>query len=148
MATARIVFGTLSLLLLTNSSWSQPPVPSSPTSRPVFSPYLNLVRRDAPPGINYFGIVRPQLATQNSLQLLQQQINGGQQQQMQFAGQSVINPDLPSTGQQVFFLNTGGYFLNSRAGVGPINPALSTRGGIPTSIIPTPTRPTAPRRSR
>src|SRR5688500_1448403 len=31
--------------------------------RPVVSPYLNLARRDVNPAVNYYGIVRPQLAT-------------------------------------------------------------------------------------
>ncbi|MDB5311328.1 MAG: hypothetical protein JWO38_5530 [Gemmataceae bacterium] len=112
---------------------AQPPTPVSPVSRPAYSPYLNLVRRDAAPGINYYGLVRPQLATQNNLQMLQQQIATTQQQ---IAGQALVNSTLPITGQQTFFLNTGGYFLNSRAGIGPTNLTVATRGGPTTTVRP------------
>lgn len=124
------------LVFLTSTAAGQPPVPISPAQRPVFSPYLNLVRRDAPPGINYFGIVRPQLAAQSSLLMLQQQLAAGQQQ-LQMMGQSAANPDLPVTGQQTFFLNTGGYFLNNRAGMGPVNQSFNTRSTRSNPVQPT-----------
>jgi hypothetical protein len=115
----------VALVLLPTGVRAQPPGGVAPP-RPVYSPYLNLARRDVPPGVNYYGLVRPQLATQNNLQALQQQLSVTQQQQ-QLAGQPVVNPELPITGQQTFFLNTGGYFLNSRAGGVPINPSITTR---------------------
>ncbi len=88
---------------------------------PTFSPFLNLTRRDIDPAVNYFGIVQPQIATANALRSIQQQITPSLQQQM--AGQGAIDSSLPITGQPSFFLNTGGYFLNSRTGSAPLTNA-------------------------
>ena len=99
-------------------------------SRPVYSPYLNLARRDVPPGINYYGIERPQVAAQSGIQSLQQQQQLlAQAQRLLTTGPSpTANEALPVTGQQVTFLNTGGYFLNAGAG-GPITGPVVSRGG-------------------
>jgi hypothetical protein len=97
-------------------------------SSPVYSPYLNLVRRDSSPGANYYGLVRPQLAAAGAIQSLQQQVNSVRQ--MEAAG--VVATDLPVTGQPVTFLNTGGYFLNNRAGVGP-GVGVATTRALPTA---------------
>lgn len=98
-------------------------------ARPVFSPYLNLARPGSSPAVNYFGLVRPQLATQNSLQSLQRQVMTEQQQRL--AGPSAVNPTLPITGQQTFFLNTGGYFLNNRGGGVPLNQNSMSQRALP-----------------
>lgn len=57
--------------------------------RPVVSPYLNLMRRDASPAANYFTLVRPQIQAQaalgnqaNRIQNLQQELNSVQNQQV------------------------------------------------------------------
>ena len=124
------------VLAPTGQALAQPQSPRVPLqNQPTFSPYLNLTRRDASPAINYYGLVRPQIATRNNLQALQQQLAmDGQQQQL--VGQPVVNPDLPITGQQTFFLNTGGYFQNNRSGFAPTYINYTT-GRSP----PTPTRP-------
>ncbi|MCI0700963.1 MAG: hypothetical protein L0241_07765 [Planctomycetia bacterium] len=112
------------------------PPPGVPgPSRPVFSPYLNLVRRDASPAINYYGIVRPQIAAYNAIQSTQQQLS----QLRQAEAQVDIVTGLPVTGQPSYFLNTGGYFLNHRAGGGPVNSSVTTRPTLGNS--PTPGRP-------
>lgn len=123
---------------------AQPQAPRVPLQAPpTFSPYLNLARRDSSPAINYYGIVRPQVATRNNLQSLQQQI-AMEGQQLGGAGGGVVNSDLPITGQPAFFLNTGGYFLNSRSGYVPSSITYSPR-----IAPPTPTRPTTiPARTR
>src|SRR5262245_773864 len=115
-----------------SSAQPAPGVPGPP--RPVFSPYLNLARRDAPPAVNYYGIVRPQFATYNAIQSFQQQLSSVQQTEAQPA----VGGGLPVTGQPAFFLNTGGYFLNNRAGVGPVNPSVTTRSA---PFTPPPMRP-------
>jgi len=116
------------------SAMAQPMAGVPAPKPPVFSPYLNLARRDSSPTLNYFGLVRPQIAARSSLQSLQQQLL--QQGQQQIAAQPVVNPDLPVTGQQAVFLNTGGYFLNSRTGVGPVSGMYTTRRGPPQPIQP------------
>src|SRR5262249_237412 len=44
----------------------------APAVRPPFSPYLNLLRQNSSPAVNYFGLVRPQQQFAGSLQGLQQ----------------------------------------------------------------------------
>jgi hypothetical protein len=103
---------------------AQQPAPGVPAaSRPVYSPYLNLLRRDASPANNYYGLVRPQLATQGALQSLQQQVNSVRQME----AAPTAEGDLPITGQPATFLNTGGYFLNNRVGAGPGSAVVTTR---------------------
>lgn len=52
---------------------AQPPAPGGgPSVRPPFSPYLNLLRQNSSPAVNYFGLVRPQQQFAGSLQGLQQ----------------------------------------------------------------------------
>ena len=46
--------------------------PQNPLGTPSFSPFLNL-GRGGNPAMNFYGLVRPQLQTQQSLQQLQQQ---------------------------------------------------------------------------
>jgi hypothetical protein len=88
----------------------------NPGSRPAFSPYLNLLRPDTPLVQNYFGLVRPQINFQNSLQQLdgQQALSADQQaasQNSQF---------LPPTGHVARFQTQSRYFLTngSRQGGG------------------------------
>jgi len=46
---------------------------TNPAGRPAVSPFLNLLR-GGNPAVNYYGLVRPQLQTQATLQQLQQQL--------------------------------------------------------------------------
>ena len=75
------------------------------TSRPAVSPYLNLLRPGNSPGVNYYGLVRPQLEFQNGLRNLQQQV---QTNETAIAG--LNKAILPTTGHTSTFLNTGGYY--------------------------------------
>ena len=45
--------------------------PGGPPARPSFSPYLNLTRPGGSPGLNYYGLVRPQNQADQSIQQLQ-----------------------------------------------------------------------------
>ena len=74
-------------------------------SRPAVSPYLNLLRPGNSPGVNYYGLVRPQLELQNGLRNLQQQV---QTNETAIAG--LNKAILPTTGHTSTFLNTGGYY--------------------------------------
>lgn len=110
--------------------------PGGPTTPPVFSPYLNMLRDTSPPAINYFGLVRPQITAQARFGALQQQINSTQQQ----LGTAGNGFDLPVTGQPAFFLNTGGYFMNNQVGAstsGNRLPGVSLPGSQGTTSRPT-----------
>jgi hypothetical protein len=79
---------------------------------PTFSPYLNMTRGGGNPAVSYFGIVRPQMQTAQSLQQLQ-----GQQAQLQAelggAPVGAVAPDATTafaTGHAVSFLNMSHYF--------------------------------------
>lgn len=103
--------------------------------RPTFSPFLNLARRDVDPALNYYGIVRPQIATANALRSLQQQAAPSV---LPTVNQPAVDPGLPITGQPTYFLNTGGYFLNSRAGAAPLMTTRTTRPAPFNPPIPRP----------
>jgi hypothetical protein len=90
------------------------PPATSPFARPVVSPYLNLAL-PGNPGINYFGLVRPQLQTVNALNQLQTQYTTLDQQLL--ATQAGGTPGYPLlTGHRSAFLNHYGYFQNWRTG--------------------------------
>src|SRR4051812_28651212 len=50
-----------------------------PFTRPVVSPYINLNQPGTVPGIQYYGVVRPELRYNAAIPLLQQQIQANQQ---------------------------------------------------------------------
>jgi hypothetical protein len=84
--------------------YSRPP--TSPFYRPPVSPYLNLMRPGLS-GINYYGLVRPQVDAATAIQQLQQQ-----QLALAAAGGSLDNAALPTTGHTTRFMNYGRYFFN------------------------------------
>lgn len=99
------------------------PPATSPFPKPPVSPYLNLFR-GGPPGINYYGLVRPQEQTGTALWQLQQR------QQQLAAGQVALvtgDPNLPSTGHPTRFFNYSHYFLNQ----GGATAAAGTAGYVP-----------------
>jgi hypothetical protein len=88
----------------------------TPNARPAFSPYLNLARPGAPAGINYYGLVRPEVNFRNSISGLQSDVDANRQ--LIVTGRAAAGTTgLLTTGHAATFLNTGGYFLNS-TGVG------------------------------
>ena len=101
------------LLLSASDLFAQPVPPVGPAQRPTFSPYLNLLNRGGNPGLNYLGIVRPQMQLQQQFNQLQQQTN----QQFQYLNQSfdsqidtLSGAFLPPTGSVSTFNNLGNYF--------------------------------------
>lgn len=109
----RTAFAALAALLLATPVFAQPQVPVGPAQRPSFSPYLNLLNRGNNPGLNYLGIVRPQIQLQQQFNQLQQQQN----QQFAALGQAydsqldtLAGALLPPTGNVSTFGNLGGYF--------------------------------------
>jgi hypothetical protein len=97
----------------------------TPSAGPGYSPYLNLVRPGAPAGINYYGLVRPEINFRNSISGLQTDVAA--QQQLLTTGRAATGTTgLLTTGHAATFLNTGGYFLNSTGGVGAQGGARTT----------------------
>ncbi len=118
--------------------------PNVPQTGPTVSPYLNLLRRGNSAGVNYYGIVRPQMDFRNSLRSQQQATNAGLQA---LAAANDPMTGLPVSGHIAVFQNTGGYFLNSYGGMvpgsmsGPPRPAnAGNRLGAAGAIKPPRTR--------
>jgi len=100
----------------------QQPQDANPYKRPAFSPYLNMAR-GGNPAVNYYGLVRPQMATSQALQTLAvgQQIQqfgqsapGGAFQSNQ--GQDLGLGGMPVTGHAATFFNYSTYFPQGTAG--------------------------------
>ncbi len=113
------------VLALAAGAAAQPPgLPGGPgvaPGGPTFSPYLNLLRRNTPAYLNYYGLVRPQLNFQQSIQGLQQGLASNQYQTQQLQSNEA---ELAGTGHPSFFMNQSRYFMTNGAGGGP------NRGGI------------------
>lgn len=102
----------------------------NPYYRPPVSPYLNLTIGGSP-GINYYGIVRPQLQTNAALQQLQQ----AQIQEAVDLSQ-VYNQGVPITGVRSQFMNFSHYYggrVTNTATIPPatIPPAITPRATVP-----------------
>src|SRR5262249_25122255 len=131
--TMAVLVALLAPFFAASGARGQYPASGPPTtSPPPVSPYINIIRRGADPGINYYGIVKPQVDTRASIQGLQQQvqsINNDVQQGNQQTG-------LPTTGHPVQFQNLTPYFgrpLSSnqtfRNIVSATNPSAGVRTG-------------------
>lgn len=135
---------TVSCIGIVSLAWvapvlAQPQVPMVNRS-PAFSPYLNLLRGGVSPAVNYFGLVRPQIAFQQQAFMLQQQVNQNAQslqtlQTFSTAGLQAQQPALPYTGHPVVFNSLGGYFNNLPIGRGGGGRGLSG-GGTPAFVNP------------
>ncbi len=113
--------------------------PPQVQGRPTISPYLNLARPGSSPAINYYGLVRPQMQTQQQLQNLQGQQNllatelgGG----MAIPGQ--MTP-IATTGHPVYYFDFARYFplgglpnnmMGMGMGMGGMGGAGYGRGGM------------------
>ena len=111
---AMSLFGLLGLFageLFGQAPQSLQPV-GQPAITPTVSPYINLLRRDINPAVNYFGVVAPQLNYNAALPLLQSQIGANKQaiNQVQY-GIGYLE-----TGHTTRFMNYGGYFMNINGG--------------------------------
>lgn len=91
---------------------AQPPVPGGlgGTRPPALSPYLNLARQGGSPGLNYYGLVRPQQQFQQSVLDLRGAVNANQQ----IIGNFQNDPNgLSPTGHGSGFMNYNSYFMNT-----------------------------------
>lgn len=130
-------FGSLAFVALfigAESALAQgPPAGAGLPRTPTFSPYLNLLRRDNSTALNYYGLVRPQIAFREGLQDLDQQQQSylNDQQNAPNSASKV----LPPTGHSTGFLTHRRYFLTKSSvgfggGGGGYGPN-SLGGGIP-----------------
>lgn len=93
---------------------------NGPTNQPTISPYVNLLRQDGNLGLNYFGLVRPQLEMAQQNQMLGQDVMALQANQMQpgrMAG-GYSYTQLGATGHPVMFGSiNGGRFQGGYSGM-------------------------------
>ncbi len=109
-------------------SFAQAQAPFGPAARPAYSPYLNLLRSGNPTFQNYYGLVRPQIQANQSIQSLQGQL----QTTNSLIASNATGTDgstLPVTGQTFGYMNHRGYFLNNRNGGGGAGGAGGNAGG-------------------
>lgn len=85
--------------------------------RPAVSPYLNLAR-PGNPGVNYYGLVRPQVDFNQQLQYLQQNQLGANNLVDELAAQDGYGYSF--TGRSTAFGNLGRYFSTPGGGVRPM----------------------------
>jgi hypothetical protein len=103
-----LAMGFLMFFALGDAQAQLPPGRGIPSyNYPTISPYLNLNRRGASPGLNYLTLVRPELEFRAGLQGLNNQVTLNQQ-----AIAEIGNQPLLGTGHQIFFNNTSHYFGN------------------------------------
>jgi hypothetical protein len=94
--------------------------------KPTVSPYINLVRTGTSPGINYYGIVRPEIVFRSSLTQLQgEQMTLATQQQ-----ELTAYTALPATGHVSGFQTQSKYFM-SGGGIVQSAPAVRPVGITP-----------------
>jgi hypothetical protein len=103
------------------------------TRPPVVSPFLNL-NRGGDPAINYYGLVRPQIAVNRALQRFGSDIN-------YLENSPAANPEILETGhpsffgsQYPYFANQSVYFVNNATGgrlpgAAGARPAATQAGG-------------------
>jgi hypothetical protein len=99
------------------------------TAPPGYSPYLNLLRPGTNPAINYYGLVRPQQQFARSMQFIQ-----GELTNQSTTGDMQSDAGAPTTGHSIYFLNYGGYFMNTRGG--QVSSGFSGPGRMPVAAQP------------
>jgi len=97
----------------------------NPANRPAVSPYINLLRGGSSGGVNYYGLVRPEIEFRSGIQRNQQQIAASQQSYSELAA------GMSTTGHPTRYMTHWNYFLNN--GVGAVQPSFRR----PTPAIPT-----------
>jgi len=110
---AALGLGTNAFAQMPIGSYTPPTV-----GRPTISPYLNLNRGGGTPAINYFGIVRPQIESQQAIQNLQHQVQTNQAM-IQAQNQPAETNEVAPTGRPMGgYLNYTHYFPILSRGVG------------------------------
>src|SRR4051812_48745170 len=98
------------VLAAARGAYAQPPSYAQPRT----SPYLNLLRAGSSPGVNYYGLVRPEVDFRRSIQQLQTQTQANQQT---LTGLQTATGAL-TTGHPVGFMTHTAYFQTVSAAGG------------------------------
>ena len=125
----RFAAALLGLATAAGTGFAQPQ-PNVP-ARPTFSPYLNLLRGGGGAGINYFGLVRPEIQLRQQANALQQQLTATNQNLTNLENQLLQpgeQPGLAGTGHGVVFNQPFRYF-NTLPGGGGGGGARGGSGG-------------------
>ncbi len=104
--------GIILTLLTWAGSTANAQGPGSPPNRPTVSPYLNLLRSNGSPALNYYGLVRPEINNRQNLQAIQSATAANQRT----IGDLLNGGELSATGVPTQFLNHGSYFMNQGNG--------------------------------
>ncbi len=107
---ARLILAACIVSLSARASHAQRPgAPAgfgAGAGRPTISPYLNLAN-SGDPAVNYYGLVRPQVAYNRAIQNLNSDLN--------YLESSSTNDSPSQTGHRSSFMTQGGYFMNNGA---------------------------------
>ena len=101
-----------------------PGIVGNPGNRPAVSPYINLLRAGSSAGVNYYGLVKPEIEFRTGIQRNQQQIAAGQQSLTEFSA------GLSTTGHPTRYMTHWSYFMNN--GSGAAQPSFRR----PTPMVP------------
>jgi hypothetical protein len=106
----QLIFAAIAALGLLGSLAVRPAEAQAwrPFGGPTVSPYINLLRRDINPAVNYYGSVRPQLQYNTAINSLEQQVTANR-----IAVTAAENAAVPQTGHPITFLNYQRFFLNT-----------------------------------
>ena len=99
-------------VLVPNSQAQRPGAPAgfgAGAPRPTLSPYLNLAN-SGDPAVNYYGLVRPQIAYNRAIQNINADLN--------YLESSSTNDSPSQTGQRSSFMTQGKYFMNNGVALG------------------------------
>jgi hypothetical protein len=124
----RILSAAAAWLVLAVPAWAQTGYvrpQTNPYGIPTVSPYVNLNRFAGNPGLNYFGIVRPELQANANLAQLQQQTAALYDQQA-LANIPGADPNQPATGHTSRFFNYSHYYASQGGHV--VAPPLTGSG--------------------
>jgi hypothetical protein len=101
-----------------------PGIAGNPANRPAVSPYINLLRAGSSAGVNYYGLVKPDIEFRTGIQRNQQQIATNQQSVTEFTA------GISTTGHPTRYMTHWNYFMNN--GVGTPQPSFRR----PTPAVP------------
>ena len=96
----------LTLTAVSATLWAAQTCHAQGIGRPTISPYLNLAQPFGIPAVNYYSLVRPQIAFRNAIQNLEQGVAADQNA---IANSQAANA-FPATGHSVGFQTHQRYF--------------------------------------